>query len=151
MGCIYQATNKVDGKSYIGKTESPLHQRKVEHRSEAKNGASSLFHCAVRKYGWSSFEWRILTERTDAKELLLCEAVLIEILRTKHPHGYNMSDGGEGMLSGYLNEVAKGKRKKNLRKAQSGHSENANRKHSASLRRRALSAERLQGGYKEKF
>lgn len=151
MGCIYQVQNKINGMSYIGKTESALSQRKVEHRSEAKNGASSLFHRAVRKHGWNNFEWRILTERDDPKELLLCETALIEILRTKHPHGYNMSDGGEGMLSGYLDEVVKEKRKKNLKKVRRKHLGTSRRKHFSALRRRILSEEQIRRKIKGEF
>ena len=107
MGCIYRAKNTTNGMCYIGKTENTLAQRKVEHKCEVGRGAKSLLHCAIREYGWDAFEWIVLTERDESKELSLCEIGLIAILLTKTPHGYNMSDGGEGMKVGDLEFVQK--------------------------------------------
>jgi len=37
IGIIYKATNKINGKIYIGKTMQSLHRRKICHKSNAFN------------------------------------------------------------------------------------------------------------------
>ena len=139
MGFIYQVTNKITKESYIGKSETKLAQRKREHRCEANTGSASLFHCAIREYGWDTFEWRVLIEREDPKELILCEVGLISILQTKTPHGYNMSDGGEGMMLGYLDLDEKDKKQEGGKRPI--HPKNSKRKMASAARRRKLTAE----------
>lgn len=142
MGCIYRAKNTVNGMCYVGKTENTLAQRKVEHKCEVGRGAKSLLHRALREYGWDAFEWDILTERDDAKELILCEIGLISILQTKDPHGYNMSDGGEGMKVGDLEFVKNIKVKEESQRKKSNVGQARQRMGSA-FRRRELAAEQM--------
>ena len=61
-GVIYKATNKVNGKSYIGQTIQSLYKRKIKHISDAilKKETNSKFHNAIRKYGRENFDWEIL-------------------------------------------------------------------------------------------
>lgn len=96
MGCVYQATNLINGKRYIGKTVHTLLCRKKSHESSAKNGSSCYFHSAIRKYGLESFEWIILYRSNNNEDLLLMEQEFIRLLETKVPAGYNLTDGGEG-------------------------------------------------------
>ncbi len=65
MIIIYCYTNKINGKKYVGQTNSEK-RRLNEHKSNAFNEKSvnynSIFHKAIRKYGWESFEYEKLEE-----------------------------------------------------------------------------------------
>ena len=60
MGCIYIATNKVSGKSYIGQTVGILPVRKSKHHDSVRQGSTVPFHAAIRKYGKKAFAWSVL-------------------------------------------------------------------------------------------
>jgi len=63
---VYKATNKINGKSYIGKTRQSLEKRKYQHNFyHDKNVYVSLFHRAIGKYGWDSFVWDVVYEGED--------------------------------------------------------------------------------------
>lgn len=95
MAIVYQAKNKVTGKSYFGKTIRSLRARKYTHQRDAKNGSKNHFHRAIRKHGWKAFKWRVVF-RGSEKEILAEEIRLITKHKTMSPNGYNMTDGGEG-------------------------------------------------------
>jgi group I intron endonuclease len=57
LGLIYKATNKINGKSYVGLTTQTLDTRKYQHLYHATNGLSQgLFSKAILKYGEENFE-----------------------------------------------------------------------------------------------
>jgi len=91
---IYSATNIVNGKSYIGQTVKTLGRRKTEHKLAAKNGSSTYFHNAIRKYGIDNFVFKpvCLCESKELADKKECELIKF----TKAPRGYNLTDGGEG-------------------------------------------------------
>lgn len=95
---IYQAINLVNGKSYIGKTKTPLEKRKWGHLNNAKKGVKSAFYNAIRKYGEENFKFIILDElklhRSDV--LNHKEKYYISLFNTVAPNGYNMTKGGDG-------------------------------------------------------
>lgn len=96
-GIIYQFTNKVNGKIYIGKTIYPLNTRKGQHLYEARScRRPSYFHKALRKYGIKNFKWEILCECDD--KLLLGIRETMKIIVT-HSHvsegGYNLTWGND--------------------------------------------------------
>lgn len=96
MGCIYQVKNKINGKSYVGKTSTTLLRRRKEHFVHARKGSSYLFHCALREFGFQSFTWSVVLESQNLEELKLCEMESIERLNAMNPDGYNMTGGGDG-------------------------------------------------------
>ena len=96
MGCVYQAKNKINGKSYIGATKHTLRFRRKEHKRSSENGATPAFHRALRKYGYKAFKWRTLAESSNTDELDLLEAEFIKKYNTTIPNGYNMTEGGKG-------------------------------------------------------
>lgn len=98
MGCVYQAKNVVNGKSYIGKTVQTLRGRIFRHISTAKRGSVCYFPTALRKHGQQSFLWMPLFLSDDNNDLISMERVFIKLLNTKLPNGYNLTDGGEGTL-----------------------------------------------------
>lgn len=59
---IYIATNKINGKQYVGQTVSSLKVRKRSHRHEAKKNKNNGMYItkAIRKYGMDGFDWTIL-------------------------------------------------------------------------------------------
>ena len=63
---IYKATNKINGKSYIGQTTKELDERIKGHLNSNKN---LYFHKALEKYSIDNFEWTILEECNDENEL----------------------------------------------------------------------------------
>lgn len=93
---IYKATNKINGKAYIGKTTRTLEIRKKQHIIEAKN-CKFHFHKAIHKWGESSFDWEVLFTAQDQKELNEKEIFFIKQYDT-YKNGYNQTKGGEGQL-----------------------------------------------------
>jgi len=101
MGCIYLVRNKVNMKGYIGCTNFTLERRRLEHEKSAGNGSKTAFHRALRKYGPDAFEWKVIMKCEDENDLNESEIASIATLGTKTPNGYNMTDGGEGII-GYI-------------------------------------------------
>jgi group I intron endonuclease len=97
MGVVYCATNKINGKKYIGFTSISLKHRKGQHLAAAQteNGAS-FFHYAIRKYGAHNFEWEEVFTSDDVRELKAMEKSLISENKSLRPGGYNLTHGGEG-------------------------------------------------------
>ena len=96
MGCVYQATNRITGKKYIGKTIRLLDVRRKAHVQTARRGCGAYFHAAMRKYGLEAFDWDVLYQNDDRKLLSEMEREFIRLLNTKTPNGYNLTDGGDG-------------------------------------------------------
>jgi group I intron endonuclease len=97
---IYKATNKVNGKSYVGKSIRGLNQRMTGHRHHALTRDSQFyFHRAIRKYGWESFEWAVIDEADTKEELAEKEKQWIDKYDS-FGNGYNMTTGGDG-VSGF--------------------------------------------------
>ena len=92
---IYRATNKTNGKTYIG-FDSDWPSRKYQHKNRSKKNKSYRFYQAITKYGWNNFEWDVIYQSHDA----------IHTLKTMEPYfitehqsfasGYNMTKGGDG-------------------------------------------------------
>ena len=97
---IYQATNKVNNKTYIGMTTRTLDRRKYQHFWVARKNAKSHFHKAIVKYGESNWTWNILEKGFSNDKNYIRE-------REKHfisnnntfVEGYNMTEGGEDFSS----------------------------------------------------
>lgn len=91
MISIYQATNRANGKRYIGITKKSVAARRADHLSNARTRRSCrAFHAALNLYGADSFIWETLEthERYDAG--LAREAEMIAALKPE----YNISAGG---------------------------------------------------------
>jgi len=92
---IYKATNKKNGKFYIGKTIKDLKVRIYYHERSVKKGSHFVFHRAIRKYGINSFKWEILESFDDENLLNKREIEIIEETQAIKV-GYNTSPGGQG-------------------------------------------------------
>ena len=68
---IYKATNKINGKVYIGQTINSLEHRKSGHERDAhcKKKSTVYFHNALLKYGFENFNWEVIKECASQKEL----------------------------------------------------------------------------------
>lgn len=99
---IYKAINKITEKIYIGQTIQNFEKRKGYHlHSAIKRNSSYYFHRSIRKYGWKNFEWGILEECYNEKELGEKESYYIKKFKSKAPNGYNMTDGNDNTTRGY--------------------------------------------------
>lgn len=100
-GLIYIATNRFNGRSYIGQTRVSLERRMHRHFLDAKRPDSvNTFHFALAQYGESGFEWSILDEFEGTKEEVIHALNVAEeyhILKRKtriSEYGYNATQGG---------------------------------------------------------
>ena len=90
---IYKIINNINGKTYIGQTVRSLSQRVADHLVSKSYIGNSL-----RKYGIESFSITVI-DHADTREVLNeKERHWIKILNCKHPNGYNLTYGGEGLL-----------------------------------------------------
>ena len=84
------------GKSYIGQTIRSISERFKEHQKD--NSKCVAIYGAIKKYGWENFE-KEWYECPD-KDLNDHEELMIEVLGTLAPDGYNLKEGGDnGKLS----------------------------------------------------
>jgi group I intron endonuclease len=92
---IYQITNKLNGKRYIGYTTKPPIKRFVEHGWNATRGLDQYIYRAIRKDGIENFKLESLCWGEDEEAgLKIAEPLLIEIFKPE----YNMTAGGEGVI-----------------------------------------------------
>ena len=89
---IYQITNKVNGKTYIGKTGRTLEERFYFHYKEAEYGSETHLHRAIRKYGVGNYTTKIIESQVPPEDIDDRERHYIKTLKPE----YNMTEGGEG-------------------------------------------------------
>ena len=94
MAYIYQITNDVNGKIYIGKTERSVEERWQEHqRDRDKDSCKDRpLYRAMNKYGVSHFHIETLEETDNSEER---EKYWIE-QKQSFKYGYNATIGGDG-------------------------------------------------------
>ena len=102
MALVYCATNKVNGKKYIGITAHSLKRRIDGHLSRARSVDGTKFHHAIKKYGPENFQWVILCEGISFEEAKIKEQEYIKSYNScfliSDGHGYNTTLGGDGTL-----------------------------------------------------
>lgn len=94
MAYIYQITNDINGKIYIGKTEFSLEKRFKEHCQDAfrERNEKRPLYAAMRKYGIEHFHIELLEETDNPEER---ETFWIEE-KQSFKFGYNATLGGDG-------------------------------------------------------
>ena len=102
---IYKITNKINNKTYIGKSKNPS-QRFKRHLyvSSHKDGAGpnqfQPIHAAIAKYGSDNFSLDIIDECDSETEIFIKEVYWISYYKSNMKKysdtGYNLTDGGEG-------------------------------------------------------
>lgn len=108
---VYQITNTVNGKLYIGITQN-IERRWKEHRKvllESNKEYNKVLYRAIRKYGIENFKFEVLFDNLDISEAESTEIMLIKELNTlSHNNGYNVTTGGcLGGAPGEANSHAK--------------------------------------------
>lgn len=94
---IYHAYHKEKPVFYIGKTIFSLEHRKKQHENESRYlRTNSYFHKALRKYGFDSFEWRILEVCDTLDKLNEAEIKWIKLVKECGHRLYNLVEGGTG-------------------------------------------------------
>lgn len=98
MGALYKLTAPSQ-KVYIGITKSTTEQRWAKHKEHAiGKRTNGVLYAAIRKYGCENFkvETLVIADKWD----YLCELEIkaIKAFNTKVPFGYNVTDGGDGVV-----------------------------------------------------
>ncbi|MHA1985252.1 MAG: GIY-YIG nuclease family protein [Promethearchaeota archaeon] len=123
-GYIYVATNRVNGKVYVGQTltsrwgddKIPIEERwnneiKDAYSKKSKGEKLRYVENAIIKYGEDNFDLKEVDTANDQEELNTKERKWIKDLDAMNPDkGYNMTEGGEGgeispELKEYLSKV----------------------------------------------
>jgi len=113
----YRITNLISGKVYIGITTAGLKRRWAEHLLLSKSRKRNALHLAIAKYGAENFVMQAIASAGSRDALCLLEIELIRTHNSIAPHGYNMTSGGDGMLSPADDVRAKMKAKATARNA----------------------------------
>lgn len=94
MAYIYQITNDINGKIYIGKTEFSIEKRWKEHCDDAYRETKEKrpLYAAMRKYGIEHFHIELIEETDNPEER---EIYWIE-QKQSFKYGYNATLGGDG-------------------------------------------------------
>ena len=86
---IYQTTNLINGKIYIGKHETT-------NIEDEYFGSGNLIQAAIKKYGLENFEFKILIDLKNREEMNLLEKMVVTEEFCKRDDVYNIKIGGEG-------------------------------------------------------
>ena len=90
MYMVYQLTNRINGKRYIGFTKD-FHSRLYRHCI-----SNFLIGRAIRKYGLHNFRITIIHFNLSEEKASIAEKRLIAKRQTLSPEGYNIHEGGLG-------------------------------------------------------
>ena len=94
FGIIYRATNLINNKIYIGKTEQELSRRISNHYGHLKD--QTYLHKALAKYNKEDWKWDIIDFADSEEELNEKECYWIKQYNsTKEKIGYNLTNGGD--------------------------------------------------------
>ena len=89
---IYQITNLINGKIYIGQTNN-IQKRWANHR--CNNDPDMVIARALRKYGIDNFKFEVLLRGLTPDEANQKEIELIKEKNSLVPYGYNVATGGK--------------------------------------------------------
>lgn len=115
-GIIYEITNCVNGKRYIGLTRYTAQKRWKEHVISASRDPKSSIHRAISKYGVNNFNVKEIASCLSFDFLSELERIVISQERPE----YNQTNGGEVTLGRkYTDETKEIIRQKNTGKKRS--------------------------------
>lgn len=103
---VYLITCSVTGRRYVGLTKQTTRQRLAAHRHSVKAGKTAIAR-AMRKYGGATFSIKPLASALSHEDAAAIEVILIAEHGTRSPHGYNLTDGGEGTKGRFWTEEEK--------------------------------------------
>ena len=93
---LYQVTNKINGRMYIGQTCQGYKRRWYIHCWKAARGGEQRFHQSIRKYGKENFEVKLLVVGPTLEWINDLEQKAIKLYDTFN-NGYNDTKGGDGL------------------------------------------------------
>ena len=112
---VYMIINKINLKKYIGCTRD-YKKRWKRHISDSKNMHKNYaLHKAIQKYGVENFIFEVIEECTSIEVMKDREKEFIKDFNTFHGDGYNMTEGGDGVLSGAVSQETRDKLSKSLK------------------------------------
>jgi group I intron endonuclease len=147
---IYLITNNINGKQYVGQTSQSFDKRWKRHLKPFRHRRNSYLYNAICKYGVNNFSKDILVEVSTKQEMDFYEIALIRALDLRNPDvGYNLTDGGGGMLGFKLSKATKRRmskhvksdeHRKNLSISKMGNTARLGMKHSEETKRKMSAA-----------
>lgn len=99
---IYEITNNLDGKTYIGQRYCPLN--KTPETDVKYMGNGTHLKLAEKKYGLENFSKRILAICYDVKTLDILEVQYISLYKSIGKAEYNIAGGGQTKCREYMTE-----------------------------------------------
>ncbi|AIZ41224.1 GIY-YIG nuclease family protein [Cellulophaga baltica] len=93
IGIIYKATNRENGKVYVGATTKSLEARKIDHIQKSKENKGSVFQVALGTFGPEAFIWEVIYETESINDLADKESYFISKFDCRN-NGYNSDRGG---------------------------------------------------------
>lgn len=90
---IYCITNTLNGLKYVGMTSRTIKE------SSWYYGSGRYITRAIKKTGKEYFNKEVIEICSDSQHLREREKYWIKELNTKHPFGYNLTDGGDGIIN----------------------------------------------------
>lgn len=108
MGCLYSIKSP-SGKRYIGISSKTAERRWHVHQMRVKEGRDQALQRAIRKYGADKFLLETLVKADDWGFLCDLERKAIKAYGSKFPTGYNLTDGGEGVIGKTVSEETRKK------------------------------------------
>ena len=90
---IYCITNILNGLKYVGLTSKTIEESKEYY------GSGRYITRAIKKLGRQYFTKEIIEVCVDLEHLKEREKYWIKALNVKHPFGYNLTDGGDGVIN----------------------------------------------------
>lgn len=97
-GTVYKITNKLNGKAYVGITTKSIQERFDAHLNRATRERSAIQN-AMKKYGKDNFEIVEIDTATTEVELFEKERFWIAHFNTFSENGYNLTEGGGGIVN----------------------------------------------------
>lgn len=94
---IYQTTNIINGKIYIGK-------HKTKNIDDGYTGSGKLLKRAIAKYGRANFKTIILFNCENEEEMNAKEREIVNQTFISSENVYNLCEGGQGGFS-YINRI----------------------------------------------
>ena len=136
---IYKATNRVNGKVYVGQTVRPLEVRIAEH----KRHSNTPFDKAIQRHGIDNFVFEIIDRAETVEELNQKEKHWIEYYSSMGENGYNVCEGGDNTMGYRHREDSKQKMSLAKKTAYVGNGNPFYGKHHSEESRKKMSATRM--------
>ncbi len=91
---IYKATNRINGKIYIGQSQHSLQDRIKGHFRLSRYKEGGVFQKAIREYGENNFRWQVICLCPNINSLDEREQYYIAFYDSMNT-GYNNTSGGK--------------------------------------------------------